>query len=154
MDDTDDTSRNTYSIGGVEYLIYFDLATRNRHSPFLNDQYSINDLIEKSPFIINPSNAWDIISTLEWKLMSESRLHHREIRRKINRIGPTFLKKAFMLFIKDLVEKVPGIDYLLAVQLIALGKNYYDIVLDTPDYLGFIQTEIQPIELHSMLDIS
>lgn len=154
MDDTDEVKCNAYCIGGVEYRVYFDINNRNKYSPFLNDQYSINDLIEKFPLFINPSNAWDIISTLEWRLLSESSLNQREIRRKVNSIGHMILKKAFMFFIKELVEKVPDIDYLLAVQLIALGKNYYDIVLETPDYLGFIRTELQPIELHSMLDIS
>ena len=154
----ENSSCDAYIVGGLEYRIYFDILGRYRHSKENsyakeNSQYTLSDLIDMSPFQINALNAWGIISRLEWKLLSESTLKPRDVKRKVDRIGQSILKKAFMMYMGVLSERFPGIDPLLAVQLIALGKNYYDIVLESPDYLGFIRTELQPIELHSILDI-
>jgi len=160
MVDTGDenTICDLYCVGGVNYHVYFDLSYRRQQSivngNFKEQQpYSLDDLIDKSPYQINSSNAWEIISRLDWKLLSESMLKHRDVRRKIDRVGASILKKAFMIYTSALVERFPDIDYLVAVQLIALGKNHYDMVLDSPDYLVFIQTELQPIDLHIILDI-
>ena len=146
-------SSSSFRAGGANYYLYFDIDTRRTNAYKKEVNYSLNSYIDKLITKTARAGSWHTISQLNWKPLSEEVLTVRDVRFRINAIGEETLKSAFLPHYVELCSKIPHIDPLIAVQTIALGMDYYKSMLEYPDYIGFIEEELQAIPLVEMLGI-
>lgn len=101
-------------------------------------------------------NGWETIKKLRWHLKSEGIITQEILDRNIYEVGRASLQKSFKNIIDYTIKKYPvlsKIENRIFVNLVALGKDVVNSVIDTPELLEFFILEMQPIDLGSNLNL-
>jgi hypothetical protein len=99
------------------------------------------------------NSSWAIIKKLNWTIKSEGEIDADVLGLRIREIGIESLRRSFRSIAEFLLKKYTFFDSIekrIFINLVALGEDVINSVVETPELLEFFILEMQPIDLESI----
>jgi len=108
---------------------------------------------EKPPAITSAAADWMLIAKLQWRMRSDGPIESVDrLRFRISHEmgGAQRVKNAIERRAAALMN-IPGCQINLAWQAVALGQDIVNAIIDSPQFMEFIEKEMQPVDIIDML---
>jgi hypothetical protein len=124
------------------------------HYKFIGRKLLLGNLVN-IPTEVNIDDKWKKIEEIGWVPYSTATMDFIATRDRVIEIGREMLNY-HMHNIADMLRKKYPLFHIISrkdlLQLIALGKDIINSIIQTPDLLDYLLTDLQPIDIEFILD--